>query len=769
MFRARILTISLLIVAVWAGLWILSSHHLSVRASAPLEPKSSVGESDFSDQTVSETVYEVIQSSGPEVEWTSRNPAAYRAREVRIDSGLLEASLETIREGDYLNFELFAGERMVAQVVKAQRWGRASATLALTARMSEHPESFVTLSTTGGILRAWIHDAAEGHDYQIRYLVSSQQHILLDVDTKGSEVYSCGNEDHDHEASPLSDGIEAGPSTGGNMEADLGTEATIVDVMVVYTDGALAVEGSLANMELNISEAFLKANLVHANSLTEVELNVVHTVEVDYQEDRSATNDLYALSRFDDVIDEIHYLREYAYFADFVSFFVDTESAGGLGFRPSSYDRIDYGYNLVRVQQSDTTSYTTVHELGHNMGNGHSKTQRRQAFSSGIAAYAAGWQWDDTSSPATDGYCSVMTYENFNSSGSDEYERVPHFSNPDVLYNGNPTGHLNDGNAAKVIRDGRSYYAAFLEPLSYPVQTELPYELSFEPGEDASLWQQFRSDSQDWDLSQSGETPSASTGPLGAMEGSYYAYVEASSHELDSALLTADFDFSDVSEPQISFYYHMDDGGSGQMGKLYYEVSTDGGLTWDRLFARSGDQGSDWNLAEVDLSGYAGQVVRMHFRVDVGSSYRSDIAIDRIRVEDLLADEPVVDFATWLAFNYPTISDVTPEGDPDLDGVVSFVEYALGRSPEVFESGGLPTAEMNMESGKLIFSFARSQEHVRYLVESVSNLNDWDDPDIEWDSWANPAPENLVNVGELQSVEIDLSGDSRFVRLNVSE
>ncbi|MGZ0708762.1 M12 family metallo-peptidase [Coraliomargarita sp. W4R53] len=719
-------------------------------------------------ESSSSALIDVIAHNGGALTWSSRNPAAYRALRVEVDPRLFEVSLETLRVGDVLRFDLFDGAQVSARVSKTQLWGRDAETLGVTARMSEQPGSFVTLSSTGGLLRAWIHDAEAGRDYQLRYDVVRQTHVLLEIDTAGSEVYSCGSDDHDHEAAPLAD--EVGGVNAENVSTSESPSGdSIVDVMVVYTSGALAHEGSQANMDANISEAYLKANLVHANSLTELEVNVVHALEVDYDESYSASADLYALSRFDDVIDHVNYLREYVYFADFVSFFVDTNSAGGLGFRPSSYDRIDYGYSLVRVQQSDTTSYTTVHELGHNMGLGHSRGQRQQAFKSGIQPYAAGWQWANEDSPASVGYCSVMTYEDFDGTGADEYDRVGYFSNPEVYYEGDATGDVNSGNAASVLREGREFYVGFLEPLEYPVQRTLPYSLGFEAGEDASLWQQFRSDSQDWELAQTGETPSSSTGPSGAESGARYAYVEASEHSYDSALLTADFDFTFANEPRVSFAYHMDDSGSRQMGHLYFEISRDGGLNWDRVFECTSGQGAVWNTAEIDLSSYAGQVVRMHFRADVGSGYRSDIAIDSILVEDAVASDSATIFTNWLEEYYPSISDLSVDGDPDGDGVSSFLEYALGRSPADFESGGLPVSEINPSERKLVFSFRRGQQNVRYIVQSAADLTNWTNPDLEWDSLASPAPLDLVEVGEIQSVEIDMSGTSRFVRLHVSE
>lgn len=576
MFRAKCLPICLLILLVLVGLWMLGGayveHRFHVEEVEDLhfEPKPEPVKSDLSTHVPPAkevTLVDVISQSGDERVWTSRNPAAFRAQNIEVNSRLLEVSLDTLHVGDTLRIALFDGDSVSAKVIKTQLWGRASETLGVTASLPEDAESFVTLSSAGGVLRAWIHDAQSDRDYQLRYDVPTQSHVLLEVDTVGSEVYGCGNDDHYHLASPLSDELE--DSNGDALAGDALAGATVLDVMVVYTNGALAVEGSLANMEANISESFLKANLVHAKSLTGLELNVVHTIEVDYDESYSATNDLYALSRFDDAFDHIHYLREYVYFADFVSFFVDTKSAGGLGFRPSTYDRIDYGYNLI--------------------------------------------------------------------------------------------------------------------------------------------------------------------------------------------------------EPQISFYYHMNDSGSGQMGNLYFEISIDGGRNWDRLLARSGGQGNQWTLAEIDLTAYVGQVVRIHFRADIGSGYRSDVAIDSILIEDAVAGDPPVTFAAWLQVNHPDISDTSLDGDPDGDGVQSFLEYALGRSPEDFESGGLLTSEINLTDRKFMFSFTRGQENVRYIVQSVSDLSSWIEPDIEWDSSLNPAPANLVNVGDTQTVEIDMSGSTRFVRLNVSE
>jgi hypothetical protein len=131
-----------------------------------------------------------------------------------------------------------------------------------------------------------------------------------------------------------------------------------------------------------------------------------------------------------------------------------------------------HAFCLARVKQSDWT-YTVVHEWGHNMGCSHSKTQVIQKWDSGdFKPYSAGWQWLDTkpSSPKI-GYCSVMTYEDHNNDGTREYERAPHFSNPDIDYTGdstNPTGDAADGDNAKTMRDMKGIYANYEQPPPTP-------------------------------------------------------------------------------------------------------------------------------------------------------------------------------------------------------------------------------------------------------------------------------------------------------------
>lgn len=703
-----------------------------------------------------------LASVGNAIEWKSRNPAAHRAQRVVVNPEILDTAQAPLAVGDQVELALFDDAYVRGIVTEAQHWGRAGRTFTARARLENDPHGFMILSSVDGVLRILIQDSRTHEVYQLRYDVDLGSHVLLHVDEARSEIYACAN-DHSHDVADDAPGsVAASTSTEGDGAAD-----TILDVMVVYTPGALAFEGSTANMELNISQAIMLSNQVHANSDTQIRFNLVHSALVDYTETSSGSYDLNSIMEpADGRIDIVHdWRREYG--ADFVSFFVSTESFGGLAYRNRTYDRPDRAFSIIRVQQSDSTSYTTVHEISHNMGNGHSKTQQVQPFNEvGLALYAAGWQWADSTSSAEIGYCSVMTYEDFDSAGGDdEYVRVAHLSNPDVSYNGNPTGDPEDGDAARVIREGRGIYEAFAAPTGLPRFDHFPYLYGFEEGE--TDWAQTFDDVHDWALSHSGDTPSVETGPeSGAYQGSQYAYVEASDHTFEKARLSAEFDFSSLTSVSMDFAYNMFDATGAYMGSLAVELSTDQGDSWTELWRRSGDQGPDWLEASIDLSAYAGQVVRLRFVGNVGRGFRSDIAIDAIRIDHGSESDVPVDFNDWIS-GFPDLVATAPDEDADQDSLSNFLEYAFALSPNRRESmADVWTSEWDVDGSQLVLRFQRARASVLYKVMSSPELGDWTAATTEWSS---ATALDRVNVGEEQTVTVEKSGPQLFLRLEVTE
>lgn len=148
-------------------------------------------------------------------------------------------------------------------------------------------------------------------------------------------------------------------------------------------------------------------------------------------------------------------------------------------------------------------------------------------------------------------------------------------------------------------------------------------------------------DESDW-RTNSGDTPSDFTGPdddhtQGNSSGNY-VYIEASGEcNYSNAMLTSPcIDLTQAVDPELTFWYHMY---GFDMGELHVDLFD--GTQWiEDIFEESGNQGEDWELAEVSLAPYVGNFVNLRFRGITGNDYRSDIAIDDIQ----LTHPPIANF-----------------------------------------------------------------------------------------------------------------------------
>ncbi len=169
--------------------------------------------------------------------------------------------------------------------------------------------------------------------------------------------------------------------------------------------------------------------------------------------------------------------------------------------------------------------------------------------------------------------------------------------------------------------------------------TTFPHTESFESA--ASLWSPISTSttcSGEW-ARNSGGTGSADTGPSSANDGTFYLYTEASSCFNSIMLLESPcFDMSGLSNPEITFDYHMY---GVNMGNLFLQVSTDQGDSWTTLQTISGQQQTShaaaWTTETVSLSAYSGQTVKLRFRGAVDFGFTSDMAIDNIEVTGIQA------------------------------------------------------------------------------------------------------------------------------------
>lgn len=169
--------------------------------------------------------------------------------------------------------------------------------------------------------------------------------------------------------------------------------------------------------------------------------------------------------------------------------------------------------------------------------------------------------------------------------------------------------------------------------------TSFPYSESFET--DLGLWVQNDSDLShigntdfDW-VRDSGGTPTSNTGPSIATDGDFYIYTEASEANIGfpnkrAVLNSPCFDLSNIAEadsPALSFDYHMFGTTAGNLA-----ARVNNGSGWTTIWLINGDQGNQWNEANISLEDYSGQTIQIRIDATTGLGEFSDIAVDHISV-----------------------------------------------------------------------------------------------------------------------------------------
>lgn len=398
---------------------------------------------------------------------------ASKSRELIINP--IVQNIKSIKVNDTIQIDLFENKQYKAYIDKIDV--DVNGTSSIRARLVDYEYGYFVISTFNGKSFMTVEVPEKDELYMSKYDRERNKYFLLQIDKskqkalEGAPPIILKNVDQQNNIirkdiqqglinlNPLKKAtIDSNNSVQNQtITSDPNTPSTVT-LMIVYTPAAAA-WSSANETDINntISLVMAKAQLALDNSNTLVTLNLVYTAQVNYIE-LNNDNDLTNLTKTDDgLMDNVHNWRD-TNCADIVVLLENIDYAGGKAWiLNSTSGSPSEAFSISRVQQASWT-YNTIHEIAHNFGCNHHKLQNSEP-GPGLFSYSAGWRWNGTSGIK---YCDIMTY------GDGKYfadginaTTVPYFSNPNIQYQGDPTGDAVDGDNARTIRQMKSVIASY--------------------------------------------------------------------------------------------------------------------------------------------------------------------------------------------------------------------------------------------------------------------------------------------------------------------
>ena len=280
---------------------------------------------------------------------------------------------------------------------------------------------------------------------------------------------------------PLGEPLRGPLSTpGARSESDNvpPDDGSVIDVMVVYTPAAKHFEGGRAAIEALIDLFVAETNQANANSGVTHRIRLVLSEEVQYIEDGDSYIDLGRFANDSDgYIDHVHDLRD-LYAADLVHIVVSRSvnvcGVARLNLGESSAEDEKNGFALT---VSECGGLTFAHEFGHNMGLVHDRYAAGVPVTGSNYGYVNQRMFDE-GAPESARWRTIMAYyDQCEEVGGFYCPWVANFSNPEVTYNGDPTGVPVDNpstgvdgpaDAAKTLNERREITANFRRSSASP-------------------------------------------------------------------------------------------------------------------------------------------------------------------------------------------------------------------------------------------------------------------------------------------------------------
>lgn len=348
-----------------------------------------------------------------------------RSRVVWVDIGNLENSHQP-QGADLISLNLFADVEFVASKKRLER--RSPTKYTWFGSVLDREYSHVILVVNDGNMVGSI--AVDEVVYQVR-VTRDGLHVIREIDQSGFPECQTEEAGYSSEATHIPRGVRNHADQNALDEVH-DDDGSLIDVLVAYTQDVSNASGNIAaEIQLAIDET----NTSYSNSGINQRVRLVHSVQVAYDETGNLLTDRNRLKDPGDnfpELDALHSMRD-TYQADIVSLWV--ESGGGCGIayimETVSTDFEEKGFCVVR-RDCATGNYTFGHELGHIMSARHD------------------WYVDDTNNTPysyNHGYAdtgnrwrTVMAYNRECEDSGFSCTRLLHWSNPDIDYQGDPTG-----------------------------------------------------------------------------------------------------------------------------------------------------------------------------------------------------------------------------------------------------------------------------------------------------------------------------------------
>jgi hypothetical protein len=386
-------------------------------------------------------LFEHVKVTVPETAPALRYAKAYQVVRIRWQA------LENLQPGSRLLLNLMEGINPIGKVERVER--RAERRYSCFGKLEGLDGSHFILVVEEDALALFVSAPAFEATFDLRYYRDDLYVVIL-----VGEEPPCGNqEDMTPPAFEMTpeDAAWHERFAGQDFEMaggdEFGTAAcmqpqAVLDIAVYYTTQARTAIGGTNPMNARIQLFIDQCNQAYQNSQVSLTARLVRRGEVAYPGEgggNSSTQLNHLTNPSDGVMDGIHPDRD-NYRADQVILLVDSMDFCGLAWCGNGSDP-DRAFSVV---QWNCTTYTFPHEIGHNQGCGHD----RDNGGCGFRSYGFGWRFTGNNGVQ---YRTVMAY--------DPGTRIPYFSNPNVSFQGQPTGvpigNPNEAHNASVINETR--------------------------------------------------------------------------------------------------------------------------------------------------------------------------------------------------------------------------------------------------------------------------------------------------------------------------